>query len=66
MQQYAVYILFYCNIVLHVSGAVNTHHQEYIQLQPLVQIICSCSYLTPTWSRWSEVATRTYDLYQWL
>jgi len=32
MQQYAVYILFYCNITLHVSGAVRTHHQEYIKL----------------------------------
>ena len=29
MQQYAVYILFYCIITLHVSGAVRTHHQEY-------------------------------------
>ena len=69
MQQYAVYILFYCNITLHVSGNVHTHHQEYIklQLQPLVQVIYLCSYLTPTWSswpRWSEVAARSYDLYQ--
>jgi len=32
MQQYAVYILFYCSIALHVSGAVHTHHQEYIKL----------------------------------
>jgi len=31
MQQHAVYILFYCKITLHVSGAVHTHHQEYIQ-----------------------------------
>ena len=28
MQQYAVYISFYCNITLHVSGAFCTHHQE--------------------------------------
>ena len=41
MQQYAVYTLFYCKITLHVSGAVRTHHQEYIklQLQPPVQVI---------------------------
>jgi hypothetical protein len=34
MQQYAEYILFYCSITLHVhvSGAVHTHHQEYIKL----------------------------------
>ena len=32
MQQYAVYILFYCKNILHVSGAVHTHHQEYIKL----------------------------------
>jgi len=32
MQQYAVSILFYCNITLHVSGAVRTLHQEYIKL----------------------------------
>ena len=32
MQQYAVYILYYCNITLYVSGAVRTHHQEYIKL----------------------------------
>jgi len=32
MQQYAVYILFYCKITLHVLGAVHTHHQEYIKL----------------------------------
>jgi len=32
MQQYAVYILFYCKITLDVSGAFHTHHQEYIKL----------------------------------
>ena len=32
MQQYAVYILFYCYITLHVLGAIDTHHQEYIKL----------------------------------
>jgi len=32
MKQYAVYSLFSCNITLHVSGAVHTHHQEYIKL----------------------------------
>ena len=32
MQQYAVYILFYCKIALNVSCAVHTHHQEYIKL----------------------------------
>ena len=32
MQQYAVFILFYCKITLHVSGAVHNHHQEYIKL----------------------------------
>ena len=32
IQQHAVYILFYCNITLHVSGVVRTHHQEYIKL----------------------------------
>jgi len=32
MQEYAVYILFYCKITLHVSGAVHTHHQKYIKL----------------------------------
>ena len=32
MQQYEVYILFYYKITLHVSGAVHTHHQEYIKL----------------------------------
>ena len=32
MQHYAVYILFYCKITLRVSGAVHTHHQEYIKL----------------------------------
>ena len=25
MKQYAIYILFYCNITLHVSGAIDTH-----------------------------------------
>ena len=46
MQQYAVCILFYCNIALHVSGAVHAYRQEYIKLklQPLVQVIWSCSY----------------------
>ena len=32
MQQYAVYILFYRIITLHVLGAVHTRHQEYIKL----------------------------------
>ena len=32
MQQYAVNILFYCKTTLHVSGAIHTHHQEYIKL----------------------------------
>ena len=32
MQQYAVYILFYCSIILHVSGVVHIHHQEYVKL----------------------------------
>ena len=32
MQQYADYILFYYIVTLHVSGAVHTHHQEYIKL----------------------------------
>ena len=32
MQQYVVYILFYCKITLHVSGAFHTHHQEYVKL----------------------------------
>jgi hypothetical protein len=32
MQQCAVYILFYCNITLRVSGAVHTHQQEHIKL----------------------------------
>ena len=63
MQQYAVYTLFYCKIIVYVSGAVHTHHQEYtkLKLQPPVQVICSCSYLTPTWPtwpRWSEVAAQ--------
>jgi hypothetical protein len=38
MQQLAVSILFHRKITLHVSGALCTHHQEYIklQMQPLV------------------------------
>ena len=32
MQQYAVNILFYRKITLHVSGAFHTHNQEYIKL----------------------------------
>ena len=32
MQQYALYILFYCKITLHVSGDFYTHHQEYMKL----------------------------------
>ena len=32
MQQYAVCILFYCKITLHVSGAIHTDHQEYMKL----------------------------------
>jgi len=32
LQQYAVYILFYCSVTLHVSGAAQTHHQEYMKL----------------------------------
>ena len=58
--------IFYCNITLHVSGAVHTHHQEYIN--------CSYSYWDKscvraatslqrgqvrtllTWPCWSEVA----------
>jgi len=32
MQKYAVYILFYCKITLHVSGVVHAHHQEYVKL----------------------------------
>jgi hypothetical protein len=41
MQQLAVCILFHCKITLHVSGAVCTHHHEYIklQMQPLVQVM---------------------------
>ena len=41
MQQHAANILFYCNITLHVSGAVHTNHQDYIklQLQPPIQVI---------------------------
>jgi hypothetical protein len=41
MRQLAVYILFHCRISLHVSGALCTHHQEYLKLhvQPLVQVI---------------------------
>jgi hypothetical protein len=41
MQQLAVFILFHCKITLHISGALCTHHQEYIKLllQPLVQVI---------------------------
>jgi len=31
MEQYAVYILFYCKITLHVLGAFHTHHQGYIK-----------------------------------
>jgi hypothetical protein len=44
MQQLAVYILFRCRISLHVSGAVCTHHQEYLKLhvQPLVQCDAQC------------------------
>jgi len=43
IQHYAVYVLFYCNITLHVSGAVHTPHQEHIKLylQPPVQVILS-------------------------
>ena len=32
IQQEEVYILFYCKITLHVSGAFYTHHQEYMKL----------------------------------
>ena len=33
--------IFYCNITLHISGAIHTHHEEYVTLylQPLVQVI---------------------------
>jgi hypothetical protein len=34
-------VFIYCRITLHVSGAHGTHHQEYIKLQPLVQVIVS-------------------------
>jgi hypothetical protein len=27
--------LFYCNVILHVSGAHSTHHQEYRKLYPI-------------------------------
>jgi hypothetical protein len=30
MQQYAVFILFHCNIPLHVSDVFCIHHQEYV------------------------------------
>jgi hypothetical protein len=41
MQQWAVNILFHCNITLHISGVLYTHHQEYKKLwsQPLVKDI---------------------------
>jgi hypothetical protein len=47
MQQLAVYISFHCTISLHVSGALCTHHQEYLKLhvQPLVQVIECGRYL---------------------
>jgi hypothetical protein len=39
MQQLAVSILFHCKITVNISGALCTHHQEYVQLQmqPLLQ-----------------------------
>jgi len=56
MQQYAVCILFYCNITLHVSGAVHAHHQEYIKLklQSLVKIIYRNRYNPLKSTRWSR------------
>jgi hypothetical protein len=42
MLQQAVFILFHCNIPLHVSDDFCIHHQEDIKLslQPLVQVMC--------------------------
>jgi hypothetical protein len=47
MQQLAVSILFHCKISLNVSGALCTHHQEYLKLhmQPLVQVPYTPRYL---------------------
>ena len=60
MQQYAVYILFYCNITLHVSGAVHTHHQECIKLTTASGtshiIYAATSLQRGQWPLWSEVA----------
>ena len=34
-------VFIYCKITLHVSGLHRTHHQEYLKLQLLVQVIVS-------------------------
>jgi hypothetical protein len=39
MQQLAVFILFQCKISLQVSGALCTHHQEYLKLHHSVTVI---------------------------
>jgi hypothetical protein len=61
MQQLAVSILFHCMISLHVSGALCTHHQEYLKLdmQPLVQVIW-CGRWVPLWSSHESVGTLLY------
>ena len=41
-------ILFHCRVTLHISGALDTHYQEYIKLylQPPVQVILSLQLLS--------------------
>jgi hypothetical protein len=43
MQLEAIVFILHCEITLHVSGALCTHHQEYIKtVDAIYSMICTC------------------------